>query len=573
VISPVTAYIPEVLRLGRSWGFAVNLYALRSQRNWGVGDFTDLRTFVNFAAGLGAGVVGTNPLHALRYEEPEAASPYAPTSRYFRNPIYIDVEAVPDYASDAPRAAALRARVASPAFAAKLCALRDEPIVKYAEVARLKWEALEELYAINRNGPRAGAFAAYVQRGGERLERFAVYETLAEHFARQGLHGWLEWPAEFADATSPGVKTWAGRRRRRVDYFKFLQWVGDVQLEAVATTAKRMEIGLYLDVAVGVEPGGADVWYDPRAYVLDETVGAPPDPFGPLGQNWGLPPPSAEALVSDGGAAFSDLLARNMAHAGALRLDHVMALMRLFRIPRGLTPAEGAYVAYPLEELLALASAQSVASRCLIVGEDLGNVPDGFRERMDRHAIFSYRVLLFEREADGSFKAPARYPALSLATATTHDLPPLAGWAVGRDLDIWERTGLMTSDWTTEARAARRVDVSRLVNALGHFGELDGAASETIHRTIDARVPDPAAYDPLVRAAYRYLGRTPSRLVVVALDDALGEFDQVNLPGTFFEYPNWRRKNRLDIETIALDGRIATLAAEVSERVKGGHSS
>ena len=570
MISPGTAYVPPVLRHGRSWGFAVNLYALRSQRNWGIGDFTDLRTFVDFAARVGAGLVGTNPLHALRYEEPEAASPYAPTSRYFRNPIYIDVEAVSEFATDTPRAAALRARIASPAFAAKLRDLRDAPIVKYAEVARLKWEALEELYAINRSGPRGGAFAAYVEQGGERLERFAVYETLAEHFAREGLHGWLEWPAEFADAGSTAVKTWAARRRRRVDYFKFLQWVADVQLQAVATAAERLEVGLYLDVAVGVETGGADVWYDPRAYVLEETVGAPPDPFGPLGQNWGLPPPSPQGLVGDGGAAFSDLLARNMAHAGALRLDHVMALMRLFRIPRGLTPAEGAYVAYPLDELLALASAQSVLSRCLIVGEDLGNVPDGFRERMERQAIFSYRVLLFERESDGSFKAPERYPALSLATATTHDMPPLAGWAVGRDLDIWEHTGLMTSDWTAEARATRRVDVSRLVYALGHFGELDVAASETIHRTVDARVPDPAAYDPFVRAAYRFLGRTPSRLVVVALDDALGEFDQVNLPGTFFEYPNWRRKNRLDIESIVVDERIATLAAEVLERVKGG---
>jgi len=565
-----TAYVPAVLERTRSWGFAVNLYALRSARNWGIGDFTDLRRFVEFAAGAGAGVVGTNPLHALHYEDPDAASPYAPTSRYFRNPIYIDVEAVPEFSSDSPRAAALRERISSEAFTGKLNALRDTATVNYGAVARAKWWALEELYAIATERERDPEFAAFAERGGERLERFAIFETLAEHFALEGRQLAPAWPPDYRDASSATVRSWASRRRRRVEYFKFLQWVADVQLAAVALAAERLEIGLYLDVAVGVDGGGADVWYEPGAYVLDETVGAPPDPLGPLGQNWGLPPPDPAALVRDGGAAFTELLARNMAHAGALRLDHVMALMRLFRIPRGKPPTEGSYVAYPLDELLALATAESVRARCLIVGEDLGTVPDGFRERLEREAIFSYRVMLFEREPDGSFKAPNRYPVLGLATATTHDLPPLAGWTIGRDIDLWERTELMDRDWAVRARAERRVDVSRLIAALTQHGELDGETGETMHRTVDAVALDPASYGPLIRAVYRYLGRTPSRLVVVSLDDALGEFEPVNLPGTFFEYPNWRRKHALDLERIVTDGRIATIAAEVGERVKKG---
>ncbi len=568
------AYLPPALEHGRSWGFALNLYALRSRRNWGIGDFTDLRDFVRFAHSAGAGIVGTSPLHALHYAWPEAASPYSPSSRYFRNPIYIDVEAIPEYRSAAPRAAKLRERVRATPFATTLRELREAAAVAYARVAKVKWRALEEVYAIPRSPQRAAAFAAFVERGGERLERFAIHEALADHFARTAATGgWLEWPAEYRDAASKAVRSWAARRRRRVDYFKFLQWIVDEQLDAIARDAGELEIGLYLDVAVGVDRNGADVWHDPSAYVLEETIGAPPDRLGPLGQNWGLPAVSPEALLREGGAAFADLLARNMMHAGALRLDHVMALMRLFRIPRGKTPADGAYVAYPFEELLDVASAESVRARCLIVGEDLGTVPEGFRERMEWQGILSYRVLLFEREDDGSFKAPERYPALAVATATTHDLPPLPGWAVGRDIDSWDRTGLLPPEWSQTARLARRIDVSRLLEALRRSGELDDTAFEAAHRTVDARSQDPASYDELVRAVYRYLAKTPARLVLVALDDALAEFDQVNLPGTFFEYPNWRRKNAFDLERIASDGRIATLAAEVRERVKGGSGS
>jgi 4-alpha-glucanotransferase len=572
VNAPSRAYVPPVLENGRTWGFACNLYALRSRRNWGIGDFTDLRALVRIAAAAGAGLVGVNPLHALHYSSPESASPYSPTSRYFRNPIYIDVEAVPEYASADPRAESLRNRVNTGPFAETLAALRDTPSVNYADVARAKWWALERLYAIasSQGGERAAAFARFVERGGERLERFAVYEALGEHFASRDLgHSWRAWPPEYRDASSSQVRLWASQRRPRVDYFKYLQWLADEQLASVAAEARKLEIGLYLDVAVGVDVNSADVWSDPTAYVLDETVGAPPDPLGPLGQNWGLPAPEPAALVRDGGATFAELIAGNMAHAGALRLDHVMALLRLFRIPVGKTPAEGVYVDYPFEELLAIATAESVRARCLIVGEDLGNVPDGFRERMERQAILSYRVLLFEREDDGSFKAPGRYPALGLATATTHDVPTISGWAIGRDIDTWRTTGLVAEEWVDAARVTRRIDVSRLLDTLRANGELDDETFERLHRSIDERVPDPARFEPLVRAVYRFLARTPSRIVLVALDDALLEFEQVNLPGTFFEYPNWRRKNSLDLESIAKDERIAALAAEVRQRVKG----
>ncbi len=576
MIAPERAYLSPALEEGRAWGFGLNVYALRSERNWGIGDFTDLRDFVRFAARAGADVVGVNPLHALHYVEPEAASPYSPTSRYFLNPIYIDVEAVPEYAGRSSQAAALRRRIASPAQAATLAALRATPDVAYAAVAREKWRVLEELYGIFREagGERRAEFRAFVERGGERLERFAIHEALTERFAADEgrIRGWRTWDEPLHDADSSQVRAWARKSRRRIDYFKYLQWQADEQLAAVAAEARSMTIGLYLDVAVGVDVNSADVWSDRDSYVLDATVGAPPDPLGPYGQNWGLPPLSPEAMLRDGGAVFAELLAANMRHAGALRLDHAMALLRLFWIPLGKTPADGAYVTYPFEELLAIARAQSALGRCTIVGEDLGNVPNGFRERMEFERILSYRLLLFEREGDGAFKPPESYPSLALATGTTHDLPTLPGWVLGRDIATRRRIGFATDEITGEALAARRVDASRLLAALRGHGLLDEAGFERLHRTLDLRSEEPEDYAALVRAAYGYLARTPARIVLVQLDDAVLEIDQVNLPGTFTEYPNWRRKSRLGLAEIARDERIAALADEVGSRVKGANA-
>jgi 4-alpha-glucanotransferase len=574
-MEPTRAYLPPALEEGRAWGFGLNLYALRSRRNWGIGDFTDLRDFVAYAAGEGADVVGVNPLHALHYAEPEAASPYSPSSRYFLNPLYIDVEGVPEFADDGKHARALRERVGSAQFGEALAALRDADAVAYGGVARAKFFALSELFAIfrERGGERAEVFSAFVARGGQRLERFALYEALTEHFAQSGgARGWLTWPDAYRRPESDAVRKFARSSRRRVEYFTYLQWVASEQLAAAAVAASGMSIGLYLDIAVGADANGADVWSNPEAYALDETIGAPPDSLGPGGQNWGLPVPRPGALLHGGGASFAELLAANMAHAGALRIDHVMALQRLFCIPRGKRAAEGAYAAYPFEELLAVAAAASVTARCLIVGEDLGTVPEGFRERLDREGIFSYRLLLFERDDDGRFRAPSAYPERALATATTHDLPTLGGWCIGRDIETRVRTGSLPPEEAAESHAVRRVDVSRLLDSLLEHGALDRAGFDALHRAIDERRPEAADYAELTRGAYRYLAASRARLVLIQLDDATGEFDQVNVPGTSAEYPNWRRKNGLDLGDIATDPRIAALAADVRSRVKGGAS-
>ena len=404
------------------------------------------------------------------------------------------------------------------------------------------------------------------------MERFAVYEALTEHFARDEgrLRGWMTWPEAYRHPEAAAVRAFAVKSRRRVDYFKYLQWLAEEQLADVAEAARSMSIGLYRDVAVGVDVNSADVWSDQATYDLDETIGAPPDPLGPHGQNWGLPPLRPERMLDDGGAAFGELLAANMAHAGALRLDHAMALLRLFRIPRGKSAVEGAYVEYPFEELLAIAATESARARCTIVGEDLGTVPDGFRDRMTRAKPFCRTGCSFSsaKPTAGS-RHPTRIPELALATATTHDLPTLSGWSIGRDIDARARIGLLFAEGAEHARTARRVDVSLLLDALLAHGALDRDGFDVLHRAIDARVPDAAAYDPLIRAAYRYLALSPARLVLVQLDDMTGELDQVNLPGTFVEYPNWRRKSRLDLDGIANDAGIAGLTGDIRSRVKG----
>ncbi len=569
------AYLPPALERGRTWGFALNLYALRSQRNWGVGDFTDLREAVRILRGFDAGVIGINPLHALHYLAPDAASPYSPTSRYFLNPLYIDVEAVEEFEAAGERADALRRRISSEVFRETLAGLRATRTVEYARVARAKWSAFEELYAIfsARKGERRRAFEAFVQRGGIRLERFALYEALNERFAGDAgrVRGWMTWPQEYRDPASPAVAAFAARYRRRVRYYQYLQWLADGQLAQAAAQAQGAAIGLYRDLAVGVDRGGADVWSEPDAYVLEESVGAPPDPFGPLGQNWGFPPADPERLLRDGGTSFRELLRANMIHAGALRIDHVMGLMRLYRIPSGKPASEGAYVSYPFEQLLGMLLSESVGARCVVVGEDLGTVPEGFRERMGRAAILSHPLLLFERDFDGRFRAPHEYPALALATATTHDLPTLGGWAIGRDIDVREELGLLRPADAVEARSLRRIDLSHLLEALRAHAALGEADFHSLHATVDAKVAQGECYEPLVRAAYRFLAETPSRVVLIQLDDALGELDQVNLPGTFVEYTNWRRKTSFDLEGIAADPRVAAIAGEVRERIRRGN--
>ena len=535
IAAPRRAYLPR--RQGRIWGLAVQLYTLRSQRNWGIGDFTDLERMCEIAGAAGASLVGINPLHASHRSDPEAASPYAPTSRRFLNWLAIDIAAVPEAAD--PDVQHYIASVAE-----DLEALRAKAFVDYTGVAMVKAPALKLCFAGLR-GERTAAFAEFMERGGPGLLHFATHETIVARYGRNN----AMWPPALRANETGAIAAFRRAEPRAIEFSMYLQWIAAEQLDDVAATAKSHGVGLYRDLAVGVESGGAEAW-GTSDYIMTASVGAPPDLLNTLGQDWGLPPLSPATLSRDGYAAFAGLLADNMIDAAALRMDHAMSLMRLFWIPEGGKPADGAYVTYPFDDLLAILAQESVRAKCMIIGEDLGTVPPGFREKMAANNVLSYRILLFERDGNGRFLPPEEYPELALAATGTHDLPPLTGWLEGDDIALHKRLGLLGDAEADQIQAGRTGSVAALMEALRSTGDL-GAAEEST--------------GAIVLGAYRYLARSPARIVMLQIEDALGEHTPVNIPGTNLEYPNWRRKLRDELETIATDGRLERFASALRE--------
>ncbi len=570
IICPDRCYQPEaILGENRTWGLSVQLYGVRSGRNWGMGDFTDLRHLVEWAGKAGAGLVGVNPLHALFPNYPSHASPYSPSSRRFLNTLYLDVEAVPEFAE----CAAARQRVAAPEFQDRLRALRAESLVDYDGVAAAKSEILERLYRHflehHMESERGRAFQAWRATGGEDLERFALYQALQEHLHGRdpAIWGWPVWPEPYRDPDSAEVASFARDHGERVAYYLYLQWLADAQLDGVGRRASDLGlgVGLYRDLAVGVDLGGAEAWSQRGIYAPDARIGSPPDDFNLLGQDWGLPPWVPHRLRDAGYAPFIAMLRANMGGAGALRLDHVMGLMRLYWVPPGLRgdqggeAAKGAYVAYPFHDLLGILALESMRNRCLVVGEDLGTVPDAVRAAMHEMGMLAYRLFYFERDWNGDFKPPEHYTEAALVAAGTHDLPTLVGFWRGLDLDLRADLGLFPSEEERGRQVASRDDGrGRLLAALAREGLLPPELSAD-----PAEVPEmtPA----LARAVNRHLARTPCRIVLVQAEDMLGEAEQANLPGTTEGHPNWRRKLSLDLERWADDPRIFALAEAMRE--------
>jgi (1->4)-alpha-D-glucan 1-alpha-D-glucosylmutase len=541
VCAPPHCHRPPALEAGgRLWGLTLQLHSLRSHRNWGIGDFTDLAAFTAQAAREGAGVIGLNPLHALFPHNPAHASPYSPSSRAHLNTLYIDVEAVPDFLDCAPA----RARVNSPVFQARLAALRDEQRIDHVGVAAAKHEVMELLHQrFRRRGvddAEVHALERFRERGGEAARQHAVFEALQEHFHHldPSVWGWPAWPAAYQDLGSPQVASFAEKHAERVGYFEYLQWQAARQLEAVGRQcdALGMPVGLYLDLAVSVDRGGADAWRHRSSFALGARVGAPPDVFNPNGQDWGLPPLAPDRLRESRYAVFIEALRANMRGAGAIRIDHVMMLMRLFWIPSGGTGRDGSYVHYPYEELLSILALESERHRCLVIGEDLGTVPDAMRDAMRRFGVLSYRLLYFERESDGAFRAPGAYPRDAVVAVSTHDLATLAGWWSVHDLRARFALGLFPDATTFEQQVLERAQEKvRLLRTVQQQVELspESLATAAGGAGLDAEA---------VAAMHAFLAGAPSSILMAQLEDALGEIEQANLPGTTDQHPNWRRK-------------------------------
>lgn len=507
----------------RLWGLAVQLYGVRSQRNLGIGDFRDLRDIVSVAARAGAGAVGLNPLHALFLDRPDMVSPYAPNSRLFLNPLYIAVDDL-DWSD--------RNVIVSD----DLAAARRGDLVDYARVAAIKSAALHAAY--ENFGRRASAkqkedLAAFREQRGGSLKRFACFEVLR---ARYTPRPWWQWPSPWPHPSDADIDAHYRTENESCGYFEFLQWLADRQLAQCQQHALQsgMPIGLYLDLAVGAEPSGADVWSNQKSVLTGLSIGAPPDELNRSGQNWGLAPFNPHALPDENFAAFRQLLSSTMRHAGAVRLDHVLGLMRLYLIPRD--ASEGAYVHYPFEQLLRVIAEESNKHHCIFIGEDLGTVPEGFRDIAARWGVWSYRVMMFERLHGGGFKPPEQYPAEALATFNTHDLSTFSGWMTGDDLRAKRALNLQT-----ESDEDRQRDREALRDTLARYGQSHSPDSLT--------------------AALAFLAATPSRLVMVSVEDVLGVAEQVNIPGTVHQHPNWRRNLPVSLE----DWEKVPLFAAVAE--------
>lgn len=542
IVTPETSFQPTPMARGdRIWGTAIQLYTLRSDRNWGMGDFTDLAELIRLMAAEGADVIGLNPIHALYPVSPEHASPYSPSNRSYVNVLYVDVEAVAEF----EQADALKGRIETAEFKALLQRLRTSSDVDYTGVSAAKYDAFRALYAVFREQhlgqgtERDLAFQAFVDNQGEPLRQHATFEALLAYFKAKDINawGWPTWPEAYQDHHSEAVRAFAQSHADEITYYQYLQFIADEQLQAVNRLAHElgMKIGLYRDLAVGADRGGAEIWTNRESFCLDAAVGAPPDALGPKGQNWGLPPLDPIKLKHQGYQTFITLLRNNMRACGALRIDHAMALLRLWWCPPGETAAKGAYVYYDLFDLLGILNLESQRNHCMVIAEDLGTVPPEVVETFPRAELYSNKVFYFEMGENGC-TPPEDYAEKALAIVCNHDMPTVhAFWAMS-DLDLrWELGMFANEDDYKNERKSRSRAKQAIIDALSAYDRLPEGLPDRAEEI-------PEMTSSLSFAIHHHLGSCRSQIVAVQLEDLMLINKPVNIPGTSDEYPNWRRK-------------------------------
>ena len=543
VVVPAQAYTPDwVIQGKRPWGIIVQLYTLRSARNWGIGDFSDLKLLITEAAAAGADMIGLNPLHALCYPVENHCSPYSPSDRRFLNPLYIDPEIEPEYVKKTSDILPILVR------------LRAQDKVAYAAVYSTKMAAFREMYAVfianelAGNTVRAQKFLNFVAEGGATLQDFCLYQVLAETTGQQ---------LDQMDESDRRVA--AGRYAERVQFHSYLQWLANEQLDACQRHAKNqgMKLGLMRDLAVGADGGGAEVTTNVKLFCRSAAVGAPPDPLAEKGQNWGLPPIDPATLRATGFEHFIHLLRSNMAHCGALRIDHAMALMRLWWCPPGQTADYGAYIYYPFRELLGLLKLESVRNQCLVIGEDMGVVPTEFRQALAGANIFTNKLFYFEKLDDGRFRPPQNYEPHALAMLTNHDVPTIASWWIGSDLQLRQSLNLLEEGVDYEEVLVQRdMEKIRLLEWLENLGlvkreQFAALAAEPMRQTFAA-------------AVLQGVSQCASQLFVVQLEDLELLEEPVNVPGTSYQYPNWQRKLAVPLEILFSEERVQSLLRAIA---------
>jgi len=539
IVTPERAHMPAGSESGRKHaGLGVMLYGIRSKRNWGCGDFRDLRDLIDWAVpNLRVDFIALNPLHAISNRRPFNTSPYLPASVFWRNFLYLDIEAVPGYDKIREQFETAEAKDAR-------SRLRDSDTVEYEDVAALKHRALSLLYEA---APPSDEALAWIAGEGDLLRLYATWCALDAHLHAENpeLWVWTDWPEQYRDPSSDAVAQFTAQHEREIRFHGWVQWLIDQQIGEVQRHARDlgMAIGLYHDQALATDRCGADLWAHRDFYVAGCRVGAPPDDFSPTGQDWSFPPPASRRHRADGYRLYVESIRKALRHGGALRIDHVMRLFRLYWIPEGHDAAHGAYVREPAADLVGILALESSRNKTVIVGEDLGTVEPEVRAKLSAACILSYRLLYFERNGE-AFKLPGEYPRQALAATTTHDLPTIEGFWCGADIEARRRTGMIDQAGYEGQQASRNRDKQALLNALFAAGLLPNDQLREASQI-------PELTPQLHHAIVGYLASTSCLLWLVNQEDMTRERDQQNLPGTTAQYPNWSTKMRWSLEDLA----------------------
>lgn len=499
----------DLAESGKLAGIAVQIYSLPGGTGGSFGDFAALASFAAEAGRAGVDAIMASPTHALFGADPGRFSPYSPSTRLFLNPLFADVTLE--------------------GLAAEEGADGGE-LIDWQCAGPAKYQQLRAAFARFRKRADHADFARFCREGGERLRAHAQFEALDAKFRRTGIVGFQNWPADYRNPQAAGAHAYVRDAPEELEFQLYLQWL-TARSAAAAQKAARgsMAVGVITDIAVGVDPSGSHAWSAPDELLRGVHVGAPPDIFNTRGQDWGLTNFSPRALQTSGFDSFLATLRSNMAHAGGVRIDHALGLQRLWVIPSGASPADGVYLHYPQRELLGLTALESQRNRSLVIGEDLGTVPEGFRDELAHKGILGMQVLWFERDHAGGFISPGRWRGDAAAMTTTHDLPTVAGWWSGHDIDWQVRLGRLRAPEDQE-RNERAADRERLWSALRHAGCVSGSA------------PPPDEPDLIISASLQFIGKSPASVAIAAMEDIVGERDQPNFPGTLAEHPNWRRR-------------------------------
>ncbi len=553
IVAPRQCYLPR--SPSQSFGVSIQLYNLHSTQNWGIGDFRDLRGLLRWARkDLRASTIGVSPLHDTTVG---VHSPYSPSSRLFFNSLYLDLEAIPEFRSTP----AIQRQFQSKRFQKTLQGLRLSRLVQYDQVRSLKMEMLERLFGafqrqhVRPQTTRFRTFRRYCVTQQEYLEPYCLFQVLSEQF---GTSAWRQWPMAYHHPQSNDVQSCLQSRQDRICFFQYVQWQCEQQLAGLDRIAKRLNLPykLYHDLPVGVHPDGVDAWIFQDELAAGVTLGAPPDNINLQGQNWGLMTPVPWRMRSAGYRFFIETIRRNMQYAGMIRIDHALGLFRLFIIPEGQMGEAGTYVKTRVDEILAIVALESVRNQVMVIGEDLGAVTPEIRARLAKAGILSYRLMPFEKTPTGKFRTPKRYPKQAMVSFDTHDLPTLKGYWAGRDIETKTQANL----YQTKQQIEQEWEV-RMQDRLAFLRAL--VNEKLLPKQVLSQIPSQAP-DSFIYGAYAYLARTPCRVLMITLEDLLGEFEAPNLPGASEDaYPSWQLRLRQSLQSFRHDSRISLMVESI----------